>query len=125
MLTCYNLFVAYKNPEDQRVASSRHYQANKKYYLDRNRRYRKELSDFVNKIKEETPCTDCAKSYPYYVMDFDHLDSKHKMGIVSYFCKTGRIGAMKKEMLKCEVVCANCHRSRTHLRLQKPKETIR
>jgi hypothetical protein len=111
--------MAYKNIEDRKAASIRHYQANKKRYFERNKKYRKELSGYVNKIKEETPCADCLKNYPYYVMDFDHLEGSEKVGIVSYLCKTGRIGAMKKEILKCELVCANCHRERTHRRLQK------
>jgi len=116
--------MAYKNPENQRAASKRHYEQNKGYYLARNRRYRKELSDYINKIKEERPCADCKNNYPYYVMDFDHLEGTAKAGIVSYFCKTGRIGAMKQEVLKCEVVCSNCHRMRTHARLQKIKESM-
>jgi hypothetical protein len=109
----------YKDKSDQIAASKKHYQANKQYYLDRNRRYRKELSEYVNKIKEATACADCRLNYPYYVMDFDHLDGDDKLGIVSYFTKTGRVGAMKREILKCEVVCSNCHRIRTHNRLQK------
>jgi hypothetical protein len=117
--------MAYKNPEDQRAASKRHYEINKNHYLERNKRYRKELSAYVSEIKQETPCADCNKNYPSYVMDFDHLDGKDKLGIVSYFCTTGRVGAMKKEISKCEVVCANCHRERTHARLQKVGETIR
>lgn len=111
--------MAYLNVEDRKAASARHYQANKEYYLERNKRYRKELSQYVNKIKEETPCADCSNQYPYYVMDFDHVEGQKKVGIVSYFCKTGRVGAMKKEIQKCEVVCANCHRERTHRRSQK------
>jgi hypothetical protein len=110
--------MAYKNIEEKRIASSRHYQANKDYYYARNRRYRKELSSYVNKIKEESPCTDCHKNYPYYVMDFDHLEGEDKLGLVSFFCKTGRIRAMEKEIMKCEVVCSNCHRERTYRRIQ-------
>lgn len=111
--------MAYRNADDQKAASKRHYLANKARYLERNKRYRKNLSRYVNRLKEEKPCADCKKNYPYYVMDFDHLEGVDKIGIISYLCKTGRIGAMKKEILKCEVVCANCHRIRTHTRLLK------
>jgi hypothetical protein len=117
--------MAYKNIENQRAASKRHYENNKIKYLDRNKKYRQELTAYINKIKQETPCADCGKSYASYVMDFDHLSGHAKLGDISYFCSTGRIGALKKEMLKCELVCANCHRERTHGRLQKDKETIR
>ncbi|MCX6727634.1 MAG: hypothetical protein NTX11_02360 [Candidatus Saccharibacteria bacterium] len=116
--------MAYKNKADQIAASKRHYDANKEYYLNRNRRYRKELSTYVNKIKEETPCADCKKQYPYYVMDFDHLEGHTKEGLVSFFTKTGRIEQMMKEIEKCEVVCSNCHRARTHNRLQKGKNIV-
>jgi hypothetical protein len=110
--------MAYKNIEDQKAASKRHYEANKQYYLTRNRRYRKELSTIVNDIKENTPCTDCLKYYPHYVMDFDHLEGQDKVGIESYLSKTGRIGAMRREIAKCQVVCSNCHRERTYRRAQ-------
>lgn len=111
--------MAYKDPNSQKMASARHYRANKLAYLERNKRYRKEIGNYLNRIKEEQPCADCKTNYPYYVMDFDHVDGAAKEGLVSYFCKTGRIGAMKREILKCEVVCANCHRLRTHARMQK------
>lgn len=117
--------MAYKNKADQIASSHRHYVANKQYYLERNRRYRKELSDFINNIKEATPCSDCKKTYPYYVMDFDHLDASKKTGLVSYFAKTRRKCAMEREIPKCEVVCSNCHRIRTHIRrLQNSKKEV-
>jgi hypothetical protein len=117
--------MAYKNKEDQKAASRKHYIANKEYYLNRNRRYRKEISTYVNQIKEETPCKDCNKQYPYYVMDFDHLNAKEKVALVSYLCKKRSPVAMKNEILKCEVVCANCHRARTHYRLQNREKALR
>lgn len=107
--------MAYKNADEQREASRRHYQANKNKYIERNKRYRDSIRAYVRKIKEETPCKDCSISYPYYVMDFDHLDNKEKT--ISFLAATGRIGVLKKEIEKCEVVCANCHRIRTHNRL--------
>ena len=30
----------------------------------------------VRELKESTPCSDCGIKYPYYVMDFDHIENK-------------------------------------------------
>ncbi len=111
--------MAYANKEDQIAASRKHYLANKNYYRERNQKYRRQLSSYVNNIKETTPCADCGLNYPYYVMDFDHINSSNKKGLVSFYTKTGRISAMKEEIEKCEVVCSNCHRARTYNRLHK------
>jgi hypothetical protein len=110
--------MAYKDIEDQKAASKRHYHANKDKYLERNRRYRRDISKLIRDIKEQAPCVDCGKNYPYYVMDFDHLEASTKENLVSFLAATGRIGALKREIEKCEVVCANCHRLRTHKRLR-------
>lgn len=109
--------MAYKNIEDQRLASRRHYELNKEAYIERNKKYRNEIRVFIQNIKEKQSCLDCDVSYPYYVMDFDHLENK--LGGINFFASTGRIGALKKEIKKCEVVCANCHRIRTYQRSQK------
>lgn len=111
--------MAYKNVDDRRAASRRHYLANKESYLRRNARYRTSIQDFIRRFKERTGCLDCGRYYPYYVMDFDHLESDKKEATISYLTATGRVGALKKELEKCQVVCANCHRIRTHARLNK------
>lgn len=64
---------------------------------------------------KNVPCKDCGHSYPPCVMDFDHLDPKTKIRGVSHMVSEA---AIRKEAAKCEVVCANCHRIRTHLREQ-------
>lgn len=38
---------------------------------------------FINEVKN-IPCADCGVKYPYYVMDFDHIDSKNKLKEVCY-----------------------------------------
>lgn len=111
--------MAYKDIENRKAASKRHYIANKSKYIDRNKRYRLEIRTYVSDLKENMPCADCNVKYPYYVMDFDHLEDKKSL--VSILSATGRIGALKKEIEKCEIVCANCHRKRTHDRLQQSK----
>lgn len=59
------------------------------------------------------PCKDCGNSYPPECMDFDHRDPTTKAGQVSdlVHCKLERLHA---EIAKCDLVCANCHRIRTH-----------
>jgi hypothetical protein len=60
------------------------------------------------------PCMDCGIRYNPWVMDFDHRDRSTKYAIVSELALTGRLVAMRKEIAKCDVVCSNCHRERTH-----------
>jgi len=58
---------------------------------------------------EKNPCVDCGES-DIIVLEFDHQRDKEfnvsNMGTVS-------INKIQKEIDKCEVVCANCHRRRT------------
>ena len=85
------------------------------YLIVYQRRMRSKKRKLINDAKD-IPCTDCWIKYPPYVMDLDHLWNKEfnisKWLIYSY----DRIVA---EIAKCEVVCANCHRIRTHSRLLK------
>ena len=68
------------------------------------------------KGKKEVPCVDCRKKYPYYVMDFDHLEDKDfQISTMGHIVSKERL---EKEINKCEVVCSNCHRIRSHNRMQ-------
>lgn len=60
---------------------------------------------------KNVPCKDCGKSYPYYVMDFDHLGPK--LFSISKGSRQHSYLELLLEIKKCEVVCANCHRIRT------------
>ena len=65
----------------------------------------------INKLKEK-PCADCKRSYPYYAMDFDHNTKQDKLGDIAHMLSFS-IETIKKEISKCDLVCANCHRIRT------------
>ena len=55
------------------------------------------------------PCVDCGEPDPL-VLDFDHLGNKnYDVGSMRY----NGLDALKLEMGKCEVRCANCHRRKT------------
>jgi hypothetical protein len=116
--------VPYKSAEDRRRASRRHYAAHKADYLTRaraNNILQIELIKQLLRSAKEVPCTDCKVAYPYYVMQFDH-----RQGVIKRFT-IGAIGSraayslatIRKEIAKCDVVCANCHAERTWQRAQR------
>jgi hypothetical protein len=95
----------------------RHYQNNKRQYLDRNSRTNARHRALI-RLAKSRPCIDCGVQYPYYVMDFDHRDAATKSFILSDVPRATSKSLMR-EIEKCDVVCANCHRERTHQRALK------
>lgn len=68
---------------------------------------------FIDELKDQ-PCLDCKNKFPPECMDFDHVRGK-KFKVVSTL-KTYSLERILKEIEKCDLVCANCHRTRTNLR---------
>lgn len=87
-----------------------------KYESDRKRK--QFLYDFVNQIKD-VPCKDCGIKYPSYVMDLDHVSDDKIDSVSRLISNIKSIKQVKEEVLKCEVVCSNCHRIRTYNRRTK------
>lgn len=85
-------------------------------YINSNKKIKKKLLEFIKEAKN-LPCMDCGIKYPYYVMDFDHRDSKSKKFSISQYNQIGSIEKIKNEIAKCDVICANCHRERTFGRI--------
>ena len=73
------------------------------------------LAQYLKDLKEKNPCMDCKISYPYYMMDFDHVRGR-KHSNVAELINTLSKKRLDEEIAKCEVVCSNCHRARTYLR---------
>lgn len=71
----------------------------------------------ITAIKEATPCADCGGHFPACAMDFDHKDSTKKRASVSDLVNKSW-HAIADEIAKCDIVCANCHRIRSHQRGQ-------
>ncbi len=61
----------------------------------------------------EVPCADCRLSFPPCAMDFDHRDSAAKSTGVTRLIGRAGVKRILAEAAKCDIVCANCHRSRT------------
>ena len=73
------------------------------------------LARYLKEVKEKNPCMDCKISYPYYMMDFDHVRGT-KQANVAELINTLSKKRLDEEIAKCEVVCSNCHRARTYAR---------
>jgi hypothetical protein len=70
---------------------------------------------FVQAHKTEMSCLDCGVIYPPYVLDFDHVRGESKKSdMSSLVCKGKSNRLLAEEMAKCDLICANCHRERTH-----------
>jgi hypothetical protein len=95
-----------------------HYEANREYYKLKARRRQ-------HRIVEETrawlveyfrthPCVDC-ETTDIRVLEFDHREGATKTASVAVLARSGYpLTRVKAEVMKCDVRCANCHRSRTH-----------
>ncbi|QDK02900.1 HNH endonuclease [Streptomyces phage Braelyn] len=76
--------------------------------------------DLIREAKS-VPCADCGNKFPYYVMDLDHLPEYEKKFQLGKYLQHKLID-IEEELKKCEAVCANCHRFRTHNRGYKIRE---
>lgn len=100
-----------------RLLIREHYNKNKTYYLNkahsRNRVIRNMNKKYIWSYLASHPCVDCGESDPI-VLEFDHIETKLKA--VARLVHDNNLDLIKKEIKKCEVRCANCHRRRTALK---------
>lgn len=82
----------------------------------RNKKYLDATKEWIRELKESNPCIDCGISYPWYVMDFDHVTGKKSGNISKMVATAVAKEKLLEEISKCELVCANCHRERTFTR---------
>jgi len=105
---------AYKarDPKRWRKYKQGWYQRNKERIIADAAKRRGEIQSLIRACKD-VPCADCGKRYPFYVMDFDHVENgkERAVGSMHNFLNPEKV---IEEILKCEVVCANCHRIRTY-----------
>lgn len=85
-----------------------------------NRQRHLKNAEDVRELKSQ-PCTDCGNTFPWYIMEFDHVPERGEKKIcISKMGGSRSINAPSflKELNKCDLVCANCHKIRTHERKQ-------
>ena len=110
------------NKRLQAISARKHYEKNREKMKARARVWtqanRVKVRAFLCALKESAPCGDCGRHFPHYVMDFDHVRGEKKFTIAGVVGRTISLARTMGEIAKCELVCANCHRVRTHARKQ-------
>lgn len=98
----------------QSLYHKEYYQKRKQYYLEKNKRLKEEIRKKYLEFLKTQKCADCPESDPI-VLEADHLRDK-SFTISKRLHSTYSWETIEKELEKCEIVCANCHRKRTYRR---------
>ena len=105
----------YKDPEKQKEAQRKSHEKLREQRRAADRIRKEEGKQKIRDLKESNPCADCGKHYPFYVMQFDHVRGE-KEGGIAQFVSNRQWKRAWAEIEKCDIVCANCHSSRTYER---------
>jgi hypothetical protein len=87
------------------------YLRDKQYYDQKNREVLERNRLFVLDFLISRCCVDCGEKDPI-VLDFDHKSDKEN-SISRLIRKLCCLKTLQKEIDKCEIRCANCHRRKT------------
>ncbi len=101
--TCYNQKRALKYKRDPVVVATT---------AARNDSYRKRGRDVIIEYLKTHPCVDCGETNGI-VLEFDHVKGDKIKSVAALVSDKASVDKITKEIEKCEVVCANCHRKRT------------
>lgn len=71
---------------------------------------RRELFRRVCVAEMGDKCARCGQSFPDYVYDFHHRDPSEKEGSPGDVISKWSMRRMAEEVVKCDLLCANCHR---------------
>ena len=86
------------------------YKTNKKLAVKRVAKRKKEIKKWFEDYKKSLKCIQCGENHPA-TLDFHHKNSQNKEESITFLvCNGYSLDAIKKELEKCEVLCANCHR---------------
>lgn len=114
----------YKNKEDEKIFRKKWWNnlspERKKEKQDKANVRAKLVREFIANYKIKAGCIDCGYNKHHSALDFDHIGGDKSINV----CLAKSIDQAKKEIVKYEVVCSNCHRIRTYNRLYPCKPDI-
>lgn len=85
-----------------------------RFYKGENGLQRQKITWLI--AEKSQPCVDCRHSFPSYCMQFDHVPERGKKDFavnLNAAMSKYSLERLKKERLKCDLVCSVCHAHRT------------
>lgn len=110
--------------EQQRNWYSLNRDRHKQVIRANNRRVCLENKQFIVEFLRTHPCVDCNEADPI-VLEFDHVRGTKYKDISRMVTQSYSLETLKKEIAKCDVRCANCHRRITFLRMKRDKSGLK
>ena len=106
-----------KRQNYQRKYAPEYYQANRDRIRKQTALRKKRIKAWFAEFKSTQECARCGESHPA-CLEFHHVDPKgevdksmRKYAAISTLVSGARgIDTIKRELRKCQVLCANCHR---------------
>lgn len=93
-----------------------YYEADKSRHKTRSKKWAKKAiiknQQYVKDYLITRHCIDC-ETTDIRVLEFDHIDPPQKKDNIAHMIFNYSLESVKKEIDKCEVRCANCHRIKT------------
>ena len=86
-----------------------HYTQNKLQYKLRKNRNTQIRVDKFKEFKSTLECIECGENH-IATLDFHHINPDTKEYSVAHLARNVNLDLVKKEIDKCVVLCANCHR---------------
>lgn len=80
------------------------------YIADNRKKAFQDAKTYINEYLQSHPCVDCGEN-DIIVLEFDHIVDNKRDAISNL--RRSSLKAVKEELKKCEVRCANCHRRKT------------
>lgn len=99
---------AKENPEKMKKARKKWYHNNKEKAKKRTSIRKKEIKLWFLEYKKQQSCEACGFSH-HAALDFHHTETKEKEISIMVTSAHSKENILK-EILKCKVLCSNCHR---------------
>lgn len=109
--------------ERQRVYAKRYQAKNMEMLKIKEKRWKKNVQQQVDVLKEASPCLDCGRYFPAVCMDYDHINDDKTMSVSQTITHGWAFKRVLTEIAKCDLVCSNCHRIRTDIRRLRTSRT--
>lgn len=95
-------------PFDPQEYLRRYQKEHRKDFKTNSKRWLGKRKALLNEIKSSKGCRRCGNNDPR-VLDFHHTDPENKKFTIGGL-RSVAISKLQSELIKCEVLCANCHR---------------